>query len=129
MFEEPIIPNPLPLEPTPTNGATPTQPSFGDSEEVASTSVQPNKINYPTDHVQLTPPENEVLRSITRQRSHPSVPGFVILDMGQNLAHSIISIARADGFENSLVYGKRAIWLKDKILYVFVPSIIFARYQ
>ena len=79
MIEEPILPNPLPLEQDPTDVATLTQPSLGDSEEVVPTYVQPIEINHPTDHAQLTPPENGILCSNDQQRSQPSVPRFVIL--------------------------------------------------
>ena len=48
--------------------------------------------------------------------------------MVQNAAHSILSMARADEFDNSLVYGKWATWFKDNIPNFFAPSGIFARY-
>ena len=42
--------------------------------------------------------------------------------MGHGLAQFILLLARADGFENSLVYGKRAPWFKEKIPLFFVPA-------
>jgi len=45
----------------------------------------------------------------------PPVPSFTTKELGHGLAHSILSLANADGFENSLVYGKRAPWFKEKI--------------
>ena len=80
LIEEPIAPDMLSLEPTPTD-VTLTQPSLGDSEEVAPTYVQPNENNYPIDYVHLPTPENNILRS----KKSASCPNFCYFGDEQKL--------------------------------------------
>ena len=48
--------------------------------------------------------------------------------MENHLAHSILSMARVDGFENAFIYGKRTTWFKDKTSHFLAPGDIFTRY-
>ena len=47
------------------------------------------------------------LRFTSCQRSLPAVPSFIKSTVGEALCVSIMSMARTDGYENSLVYGKK----------------------
>ena len=49
---------------------------MSNSEEVVPTSVQLNEINYPTNHVQLPPPKNDILLSNTQRICQLPVPIF-----------------------------------------------------
>ena len=70
------------------------------------------------------------LCSTSRQRSLPQVPSFVDTPADEAICVSIMSMARTDGFENSLAYGKRGAWFASKIP-VFFEDVngIFAPYR
>ena len=53
-------------------------------------------------------PRQENIRKTAGQRTRPVVPQFTLGPIGQSLCASILSIARVDGWEESLAYGKRA---------------------
>jgi hypothetical protein len=55
------------------------------------------------------------IRSTSRQRSLPQIPSFVETVAGEELCVSVLSMARTDGFENSLAYGKRGPWFASKL--------------
>jgi len=58
------------------------------------------------------------LRDTSGQRSKRKAPHFVGNVEGEGLCLSLLSMARADGFENSLASGKRGDWFKAKLPFV-----------
>ena len=69
------------------------------------------------------------IRSTSNQRRLPNVPSFVLSKEGERLCHSILSLARGDGFGISLCYGKRAKWFADKLPTFFGAGGILAAYK
>ena len=69
------------------------------------------------------------LRSSSRQKTKTPLPSFILTREGEQLCLSLLSLARADGFDVSLVYGKRAIWFESKIPTFFEADGIFASYR
>ena len=69
------------------------------------------------------------LRSSSRQRTKPPLPSFILTAEGGRLCLSLLSLARADGFDVSLVYGKRTVWFQAKVPTFFEADGIFASYR
>ena len=76
---------------------------------------------------QLTQPTEDgaedAMKSIlqsSRQRRAPRVPIFVGNEIGKALCVSILSLARSEGFENTLGYRKRKSWFESKTDFWFV---------
>ena len=61
------------------------------------------------------------LQLTVSQRTLSPVLAFVGNIIGGNLCVSILSMARADMYENSLAYGKRKLWFKTKMVILFAP--------
>ena len=69
-----------------------------------------------------------ILRSNAGQRNLPPIQSFILTKMGHGLVQSIMLLAKADGFDNYLVYGKKITWFKDNTPLFFVHGGIFSRY-
>ena len=69
------------------------------------------------------------IRSTANQRRLPNVPSFVLSPEGEQLCHSILSLARGDGFGVSLVYGQRAWWFADKLPIFYEAGGVLAPYK
>ena len=69
------------------------------------------------------------IRSTADQRRLPNVSSFVLSPEGEQLCHSILSLARGDSFGVSLVYGQRARWFADKLPTFYEAGGILARYK
>ena len=74
----------------------------------APPSVQPIYIDLSSNNTQIVTSLNEVVPTNYIQRLFSPVPIFIATEMGHGLVHSILFLARADGFKNSLVYGKKS---------------------
>jgi len=117
--KDPTVGEDLVNETSPATDTIITLLLTGISEEVAPPSVQhTNIVPSPENNAIIISP-NEVVVPNSRQRLLPPVPSFTVTEMGHGLAHSILSLANADGFENSLVYGKRATWFKVKSCFLW----------
>ena len=79
----------------------------------------------------VSPVVAPVARPIARPiaRNLPVLPSFVQTAAGQSLAVSLLSIAKADGYENALVHRKRIIWFKDKLPQFFATGGLLAGYR
>ena len=68
-----------------------------------------------------------VARPIARHL--PVLPSFIQTTAGQSLAVSLLSTAKADGYENTLVHRKRILWFKDRLPQFFATGGLLAVYR
>ena len=71
----------------------------------------------------------DMIRSSSHQRTKPPVLILFYLVRGGQLYFSILSLACTDGFDVSLVYGKRSPWFTAKIPSCFEPGGILSPYR
>lgn len=88
-----------------TNHRAPSIPTLGSTYE--STQQPPTLLNpRPRSRQRRSPP--------TTTQDLPQLQGVVETTAGQSAIVSILSEVKSDGYENSLVYGKRGQWFIDK---------------
>ena len=101
---------------TPTNTTTTTPKT-----------PQPNTVTQLSQDVPI-PPVRENLVNIARPRALPVLPSFLTYP-GTGLCTSIMAVEKVDGFENTLIHGKRTDWFANKNPSFFADGGILCHYR
>ena len=89
---------------------------------------QPNNTATVIPMSQITSPSIDPVVHSASQRSLPTLPMFT-RGPGADAVVSILAMARSEGYQNTLVHGKRISWFVDKNEMWFAPGGILAHYR